>query len=128
MAGSALFLVVALTFAGMSVRLVAAGQRTRGRIIDLVESRSRGSVTAQPVVGFTDSGGVPRVSKCRLGRPVDEFRVGQEVPVIYVPGSESSAQIDSFEDLWMVPTVFGVTGAVTMTVAVWFLRRKSAGR
>ena len=85
----------------------------RGTIVALVPftDPEQAGITYTPRFSFRDDQGHTHVliSSYRTSPP--EFTVGQHVPVLYIRNHPSSAKLDRFWELWLVPVVCAGLGA-----------------
>jgi hypothetical protein len=94
------------------------GVRTRGIVIRYeVRSRQR-----RPVVAFRDEAGAEQEVKIRLGSDSDStpiYQVGEEVPMVYLPGRPLTAQPDTAKYRFGALAVIAVVGVAFLAVAAW---------
>ena len=92
-------------------KLENEGIKTTGTIIEMASNGiTRGSTSYSPVVRFTTKEGKEITFKSGSGR---NFRgVGAEVTVLYQPESPEEAQIGSFYERYITPSILGVMGLV----------------
>lgn len=116
----ALFLVVGLILAGVSVAFLADAERARGTVVALEwrsdhngasrKKRMDDKLVAYPVVEFTSAEGTPRTFRNSTGSNPPSYEVGERVEVLYRADSPTDARIDGFASLWLLPLVFGGVG------------------
>ncbi|MER6015450.1 DUF3592 domain-containing protein [Streptomyces bluensis] len=117
----ALFLVIGLILAGVSVSFLVDAERARGTVVALewrnddhngVSRKTRGSdkPAAYPVVEFTSADGTPRKFQDSTGSNPPSYEVGEQVEVLYRADSPQDARIKGFASLWLLPLVFGGIG------------------
>ncbi|MFH8789208.1 DUF3592 domain-containing protein [Streptomyces roseoverticillatus] len=126
----ALCLVAGLIFAGMSVSFLTDAQRARGTVValDWREDHGGGSRTAHaddapaayPVVEFTSADGTLRKFRDSAGSNPPSYEVGEQVEVLYRPGSPEDARIKGFLSLWLMPLIFGGIGLVFTGIGTGF--------
>jgi hypothetical protein len=103
-------------------RFVDSAARAEGTVTKLVESRNRDSgTTFRPVFVFHDSKGAEHEIYSTMGSYPPSYKVGENVAVLYAPEDPDNASLDGFFDLWLVPLIVGVLGAVQMTIALFFI-------
>ncbi|MGW1892470.1 DUF3592 domain-containing protein [Streptomyces sp. NPDC002004] len=134
----ALFLVVGLILAGVSVSFLADAERARGTVVALEWRNDHNGVSrkkrvndgpvAYPVVEFTSSDGTSRTFRSSTGSNPPAYEEGERVEVLYQADSPEDARINGFASLWLLPLIFGglglgITG--TGTVIALAMRRRS---
>jgi hypothetical protein len=94
-----------------TLRFLRTAQTTSGVVNEVLFMPVSDGHIYRPKITFTTQTGetVPLTSVLDSSR--QEFRVGQEVPVIYDPGHPSRARLRSFTSLWLVSLIFGAVGA-----------------
>ena len=104
----------------------------RGTIVALVPftDPEQTGTTYTPRFRFTDTAGHSHVLMSTYRTSPPEFTVGEHVPVLFLPGNPSSARLDRFWDLWLVPVVcaalgafFTVSGYLLLRLEQWFAGR-----
>lgn len=103
---------------------VASAARTRGKVVDLAESRSSdGSSTWHPVVSF-EVGGEAVTFKSKFGARPAPYDIGDAVDVLYDPENPPDARIDSFRGLWLGAVIAGSLGLFFAGIAwlIWIGR------
>lgn len=116
----ALFLVVGLVLAGMSVSFLEDAERARGTVVSLEwrndhngasrRAQANDKPVAYPVVEFTPDDGAPRKFRDSTGSNPPSYEAGERVEVLYRADSPGDARIDGFASLWLLPLVFGGVG------------------
>ncbi|GGZ86903.1 DUF3592 domain-containing protein [Streptomyces bluensis] len=139
----ALFLVVALILAGVSVSFLVDAERARGTVVALEwrnddhngasrKTRGNNRPAAYPVVEFTSAEGTPRKFRDSTGSNPPSYEVGEEVEVLYRADSPEDARIKGFASLWLLPLVFGgiglLIGGIGTVVALATRGRSQAAR
>ncbi|MFG3015885.1 DUF3592 domain-containing protein [Streptomyces cinerochromogenes] len=119
----ALFLVIGLVLAGVSVSFLMNAERARGTVValewrddpDHVSGRKRvdDGPVAYPVVEFTPAHGTPRKFRNSTGSNPPSYEVGERVEVLYHADSPEDARINGFASLWLLPLIFGGIGLLT---------------
>lgn len=108
-----------LVATGISIAVVAGltsgmSRHAEGTIVDLAPA-SRGY---DPVVEFT----VPDGDKVRIkgwvGSNASAFPLGEQVPVRYNPDNPQDAVIDTYWQVWFVPTLFGIIATPFLLVGI----------
>ena len=127
------FVIVGVALLGTAVilgistyRFIRAASSTNGTVQNLVwSSTGSGHGVYQPIVLFADQSGQARTFTESGSNPPD-FRVGQQVRVIYDPNDPSHANIYSFQTLWLLQTCMGILGLLFTTMgsfATWQARK-----
>lgn len=116
----ALFLVVGLILAGVSVSFLTDAERARGTVVTLEWRNDHSGVSrkkrvndepaAYPVVEFTSADGTPRRFRDSTGSNPPSYEVGERVEVLYRADSPDDARINGFSSLWLLPLIFGGIG------------------
>jgi hypothetical protein len=133
----AVFLVIGLILAGISVSFLADAERARGTVVELEwrsdnngasrKSRENNRPVAYPVVEFTAADGMPRTFRSSTGSNPPSYEQGERVEVLYRADSPEDARINGFASLWLLPLIFGgiglVIGGIGTAVAVLGRRR-----
>lgn len=111
--------------AWMVVRRVSAGLVATGRVVDhearsvfATESSSEGTTLYHPVIEFTDRHQRPHRFTAVGGDPRRHPPRGRRVRVRYRAGDEESAYVATFANMWVMPMVWGVVGAVALYAAL----------
>ncbi|WP_307787212.1 MULTISPECIES: DUF3592 domain-containing protein [Streptomyces] len=135
----ALFLVVGLILAGVSVSLLAHAERAPGTVVALEwrdddnigvshKKRAHDGPVAYPVVEFTAEDGTRRTFRSSTGSNPPSYEKGDRVEVLYRADSPEDARINGFASLWLLPLVFGGIGLVFAgvgTVVAFVMRGRS---
>ncbi|MCT9084367.1 DUF3592 domain-containing protein [Streptomyces fulvoviolaceus] len=131
----ALFLVVGLILAGVSVSFLVDAERARGTVVALEwrndhssssrKKRSNDKPSAYPVVEFTSADGVQRTFRSSTGSNPPSYEEGERVEVLYRADSPEDARLNGFASLWLLPLIFGGIGLVIVGIgtAVALVRR-----
>jgi len=115
-------------FGAKSASLSLRGKTAEATVVDLRRG-SKGATT--PVVEFsTDTGEIVRL-EANASTPV--HRLGDKLNVHYDPSRPSSAVIDTFREMWLLPVIGGVLGnsglvAVVALMTVGRRREKARAR
>ncbi|MER6734283.1 DUF3592 domain-containing protein [Streptomyces puniciscabiei] len=120
----ALFLVIGLILAGVSVAFLVHADRARGTVVSLEwrtdhdhtgpsrRTRTSDQPMAYPVVEFRSADGRARTFQSSTGSNPPSYEVGERVEVLYHAASPGDARINGFASLWLLPLVFGGIGLV----------------
>ncbi|MEV6591197.1 DUF3592 domain-containing protein [Streptomyces acidicola] len=117
----ALFFVIGLILAGVSVSFLTDAERARGSVVALEwrnddhsgasrKTRGNDKPSAYPVVEFTSADGTPREFRDSTGSNPPSYEVGEQVEVLYRADSPEDARINGFASLWLLPLIFGGLG------------------
>lgn len=116
----AVFFVIGLILAGMSLTFLSDADRARGTVVALEwrndnhgTSRRRAGndePTAYPVVEFTSADGTRRTFHSSTGSNPPSYERGERVEVLYHAASPEDARINGFLSLWLLPLIFGGLG------------------
>ena len=95
-----------------TLRFLRTAQTTSGVVNEVLFMHVSDGHIYRPRITFTTQAGetVPLTSVMDSSR--QEFRVGQQVPVIYDPSHPSRARLRSFPSLWLVSLIFAFVGAI----------------
>jgi hypothetical protein len=119
------FLLIGLLAAIQMMRLLAAGVRTRAKVVGYETGAGADIPARYPVVEFRDEDG--KVHRVQLGSGVAAAK-GEETDIVYHPANPRLARGIGFSHTWLVPLAgIGVGGGlVALGVgALLGLRRKS---
>jgi hypothetical protein len=119
------FSLIGATFFGIGLfsfidtqNFIKTAASTEGVVFELkpVQSRKNRGFTYAPVVKFQTPDGKNIQFQSSTSSNPPGFSVGQTVPVLYNRSNPQEAQVDSFVQLWLLPTVFGGFGIIFMGV------------
>jgi hypothetical protein len=120
---SSLGLALALA-AGISAAVVAANSGDRhadGTVVELIGGRpGYGKDPYRPVVEFAAPSGTAIRFTGSIGSVPPAFQVGEHVDVRYDPDNPHDAVIDTYWQVWFVPTLIGLIGAPFLLVGLAF--------
>lgn len=98
--------------------------RATGTVVDYVVPRSAsGSLSTgrkygfAPVVQFRANGELQQFTSTLATSP-PRFKLGEQVTVAYDVASPLHATIDSFQDSWQIPLIFGGAGLLFLVLGV----------
>ena len=116
-----------------NIRFSAAATKTEGTIVKFDQRHSASSgrrrgttVTWAPVFEFADAAGVTQRVASSHSSSHPGRKVGDRVPVLYLPSEPHRARINSFASFWPVPLILTGLGAGFSGIgfaAVYCLRR-----
>lgn len=99
------FFVIGGWYGYNSWRLVTAGGRVAGEVVDLEASTSEGSTTYSPVVDYVVKGETYTFYGGSSSNP-PAYHIGQVVEMLYALDDPGTAQINTFWELWLLPAIF----------------------
>lgn len=113
----------------------SASQEYTGEVIDFQQdkngisprnstrstSRNRGSIVWRPVVKWQD-GNQSHTFTSSAGSSPPSYKIGDKVTVLAKKGDPTSAQIDSFNENWLFPLIFGLFGILAIAISWPILR------
>lgn len=125
--GTAMTVGTYFVFSSMN-ELASEGLRAEGTVIDLrYQSDDEGSGSYAPTVEFRDENGQRQVYYSSTGSNPPSYDRGEQVEIIYQPGTPERAMIDSFSDRWMLPLIMSVFalvfGGVGYAILYFMIRR-----
>jgi hypothetical protein len=110
-------LLVGLGFAIYTTYFIRSSAVADGKVLSLRETvkhsdnpNQSDSITYAPVFTFKAADGASYTISSDTGSLPAGFAVGEIVHVLYLPSNPSGARIDSFEQLWIFPLIFGLLG------------------
>jgi membrane protein implicated in regulation of membrane protease activity len=117
------FLIAAAVVAMGVNRFVQSAEKTTGTVVALVEKHEseNNSITYAPVFTFTTTDGLTQSITSGISSSPASFSVGDRIPVLYRRDDPASAKVDSFWQLWFLPTLLAWFGFVAGTVGFAFL-------
>jgi hypothetical protein len=116
-------LVIGVVMLRSSKKLAREGVAADGVVVRVEESRSGADgnelTSYLPVFEFKSADGVMHSVKSRRGSNSSKaFKVGQPIPVLYLPTQPEKAQINKAGLMWVGPAVFCVLGVVLLGASV----------
>jgi len=99
------------------VPYIASGQTTEGIVVKVASRRGPKGTMYSPVVVYAVDSEDYLVSS-RGWTSWNTYRVGDAVPVLYFPDDPEQAAIGDFQQLYLLPCVFGVPGLVLTIVGL----------
>jgi len=81
-------------------------------VVEMVERSGDNGPTYAPVFTFTDHAGHEQKVYSRCSSYPPAYRVGDKIPVLYLPAAPRNAQIQGFFDMWGWMTIVGGLGVV----------------
>lgn len=101
-----------------SLRLWRFGETTQGKIIDIRWGAfARGRPVAYPTVEFRTSGGRIITYRSAIGRWPAPGKVGDIVPIRYLPNHPEICAINSFGEMWFSSILLGVISVPLLALA-----------
>ncbi|MCX7939170.1 MAG: DUF3592 domain-containing protein, partial [Thermoflexales bacterium] len=108
-----IFFVVGLIIHQDTSQFLQRAARAEGEVIELRQTRdSDGDLLYQPVIAFVTQNGERVVTEAGSASNPPSQRVGDRVALYYDPASPDQIRLDSFSDLWLLPTIFIALGAL----------------
>ncbi len=91
-----------------------------GTVIELRERKDTesGSISYSPTFQFQDASGGQHTVASRVYSSPPEFRVGEKITVLYRGDAPDNAVIDSFWQLWGLPTMLAIGGFVLLSAGI----------
>ena len=111
-----LLIAVAVYFAFSTYELQQTGTRTTGTVTSLERTES----SFFPVFEFIDSRG--RLLEVRSSASSRNYFPGDEIPIVYHPGSPLDARIDDPAGLYVLPMIMSVIGLLFVGGTVLMLK------
>lgn len=98
-------------------------QRTSGTVIEMQEQTDKdsGSISYAPTFRFQDASGAEQTVASSFFSSPPEFRVGDRVGVLYRADSPKSARIDSYWQVWGLPSLLGIIGSIELPIGLVIL-------
>jgi hypothetical protein len=98
---------------------------TQGSVVRLIESQNADDVTYyRPVIKFDDPSGTVRQFKSKVSTPSQfEWRVGEEVEVLFDPANPARARLKG-GDLWRGAIYALIFGGGVMFMGIYHFRRR----
>jgi len=96
-------------------------KRTNGTVIEMraqADKDSGGGAAYAPTFRFQDARGSQHTVSSSIYSAPPEFRVGESVMVLYASGDPQSARIDSYWQVWGLPSLLGILGSFDLLVGV----------
>lgn len=89
-----------------SYRLETNGETTVGRVIDMLEqdSAESGCCVYVPVIEYQVQG-APYSMKGDIASDPPQYKVGEQVSILYDPADPKTAQIDRWSERWLFPAL-----------------------
>lgn len=122
---------VGLMFVGayygrVSWDLVQSGQQTMGVVTGYEENHSReGGLTYSPIIAYTAADQSHTFVSSNSSYP-PAYEIGEEVPLLYNPQDPTLARVDSWWELWLLPTMLGGAAVILALSANLLLLRRSS--
>lgn len=113
--GCALF-VCALATALHTWHFTRIAQRTGGMVIEMRQhtDKDSGSVGYAPTFQFQDAAGAQHTVSSSFYTFPPEFHVGDKVTVLYRSDAPQTARIDSYWQVWGLPSLLGIIGSIEL--------------
>jgi hypothetical protein len=95
-------------------------QRTSGTVIEMREmtDKDSGSVSYAPTFRFQDTNGSQHIVTSSLFSSPPEFHVGDSVTVLYRGDDPQTARIDSYWQVWGLPSILGIISSAELLIGL----------
>lgn len=98
---------------------LAQAYNAQGVVVDLIPRRgSEGGTTYAPKFQFNNAQGQSFTVENGPSSSPPAYERGEQVRVLYVPGKEAEAKIDSFFSLWFGSLMMGILGSVFAAIGL----------
>jgi hypothetical protein len=116
---SSLLLIASFAISLHTLRFTRIAQRTTGSIIEMRPNRGdSGDVTYAPTFRFQDAIGSEHTVSSHFYSAPPEFRVGDTVKVLYRGDDPQSARIESYWQVWGLPTLLAIIGGIQLPTGI----------
>ena len=99
-------LVIAIGLAARSALLLFAGMQTNG-LVEVYDVSNDEGVAETPIIKFTTYNGSEIRFRSLFGSAIRAYNPGDNVSVLYLKKRPNWAEINGFNELWLIPVVFG---------------------
>jgi hypothetical protein len=95
-------------------------QRTSGTVIQMREQadKNSGSMSYAPTFRFQNDSGSPHTVSSGFFSSPPEFHVGDVVTVLYRRDDPQDARIDSYWQVWGLPSLLGIGGCIELPIGL----------
>ncbi|XDD45858.1 DUF3592 domain-containing protein [Leptospira sp. WS39.C2] len=124
-----------------TINIMQAGVKTNGKIVSSYKEFSHSTQTSsrrygtshyiiKPIVHYSVNGSVFEIHGKILGEIGSEYKMGQSIPLLYLPNNPGYAKINSFLELWSKPlkgivfSVFFTLFGIYLKSIILFLKQK----
>jgi hypothetical protein len=115
-----ILIILAIVWSTRTLIFLRSASGATGTVIRLVPYRNdNDEVEYATVFKFSADNGTTQTVESSLHTQPAGFVVGQQVPVLYRPGSPADARIATFMQLWFFPVVIGGMGVLAAMLAAW---------
>ncbi len=126
---AAIFFAIAGTFYFQSQNLLTQGSTAPGTVVRL-EASAKGA--SYPIIRFQAESGEIVEDRGKVGSSPPEFKVGDTVPVVYDKSNPKTWTINSWLNLYFLPTLFFSFGTAIAIASLIMLiynarRKRSSG-
>lgn len=127
--GAILLYIVSISFALHTTHLLATGNTATGTVVEMRVRSNKNGTTYAPTFTFLDeSGATQRIDSTLHSNPPD-YKVGDQIPVLYRTDNPSSARINSFAENWFVSILTAALATIYLAVVsvhrLWTTRLKT---
>jgi hypothetical protein len=98
----------------------SVAQRASGTVVEMREQTDKdsGSTSYAPTFHFQDASGSPHTVSSSFFSSPQEFHVGDVVTVLYRRDDPQSARIDSYWQVWGLPSLLGIGGCIELPIGL----------
>ena len=102
---------------------VRSACRAQGVVIRLAGQSSHETGPADyPVCRFSDALGKEHLTSFSGGSHLQPYRLGNKIPVLYLPNHAETAKLDSFFQVWRWPIMLGGFGVLDLIIGLGLFR------
>jgi hypothetical protein len=104
---------------------VCSATRVIGNVVRFEERHNMDNdLSFAPVISYTDLDGVRHTFISNVSSSLQEYKIGDSVPVLFHHENPDVARIDAFAEIWGVPLVTGILGTVFLAAGIVTLCRR----
>lgn len=112
----ALMVICAVLLALERGLFVLTAERTTGTIKSLIEKiDEERRMSYAPEFSFVDDRGQKHTTQSNLYGPLDEYKIGQQVPVLYSSFWFGRSAIDAYDQVWGVASALAIIGSILLS-------------
>ena len=103
-----------------SWHFISVAQRTIGAIVEMREQTDKdsGLTSFAPTFRFQDASGSTHTVASDFFSSPPEFHVGDSATILYHPSAPEDARIDSYWQIWGLPSLFGIGACIELPVGL----------
>lgn len=102
-----------------SLRMRRHWAKATGTVVDFEEFESGGETVRRVEVRFRGPGDREWTASCPIAHRMSRFTVGAETRLLFDPNNPTNVRVDSFEELWLLPSLVGGVGAIAVILGVF---------